>query len=84
MKAKISEDLSHKFENFKSHIKALEGVNETNSKLIRDLTESVQERNLENTALKSEDKLKQGKIETLQGKAQTLEKQLQEQQKKET
>eukprot|EP00347_Sterkiella_histriomuscorum_P009187 403342191 len=84
VKDKIRDDLNHKFVNLQTHIKSLEGVIDTNSKLIKDLSEAIQERNLENTSLKNEDKLKQGKIETLQNKITTLEKQVQEQQKKET
>lgn len=41
VKSKIKEDLSHKFENLRTHIKSLEGVIDTNTKLIKDMTESV-------------------------------------------
>ncbi|CDW81066.1 UNKNOWN [Stylonychia lemnae] len=84
VKEKIREDLNHKFKNLQSHIKSLENVIDTNSKLIKDLTESIQEKNIENQSLKNEDKIKQGKIESLTNKTLTLEKQVQEQLKKET
>ena len=38
VKEKIREDLEHKFMNFRTSIKTLENVIQTNSKLIRDLT----------------------------------------------
>jgi len=41
VKDKIMEDLKFKFETFKSSIKTLENVIDTNSKLIKDLTEAV-------------------------------------------
>jgi len=41
VKDKIMEDVKFKFETFKSTIKTLENVIDTNSKLIKDLTESV-------------------------------------------
>ena len=41
VKDKIRADLSHKFENFRSTIKSLEGIIDTNSKLIKDLTETI-------------------------------------------
>jgi hypothetical protein len=41
VKAKIMEDVKFKFETFKSTIKTLENVIDTNSKLIKDLTEAV-------------------------------------------
>ena len=41
VKAKIMEDVKFKYETFKSTIKTLENVIDTNSKLIKDLTESV-------------------------------------------
>ncbi len=71
--------MSHTFQNLRSHIKTLEGVIETNAKLIKDLTESIQEKNIVNTSLVNEDKIKQGKIENLTNKAQMLEKQVDEQ-----
>lgn len=79
VKDKIREDLNHTFQNLQTHIKSLESVIDTNSKLIKDLSESIQERNLENQSLKNEDKIKQGKIENLINKTATLEKQVQEQ-----
>ena len=63
VKGKINEDMSQKFLNFKSHIKDLENVIDRNSKLIRDLTESIQDKNIENQALINEDKIRQGKLE---------------------
>jgi hypothetical protein len=41
VKAKIMEDVKFKFETFKSTIMTLEGVIDTNSKLIKDLTENI-------------------------------------------
>lgn len=48
VKAKIMEDVKFKFETFKSSIKTLENVIDTNSKLTKDLTEAVQDKNLQN------------------------------------
>ena len=41
VKDKIRDDLSHKFTSFKTRITYLEGVIDTNSKLIKDLSESI-------------------------------------------
>ena len=41
VKKKIRDDLNHKFETFKSKIKSLESMIDTNSKLIKDLTETI-------------------------------------------
>lgn len=73
VKEKIREDLEHKFMNFRTSIKTLENVIQTNSKLIRDLTEAIQEKNIQNTALMNEDKVKLGKIDTLVNKIQIME-----------
>jgi chaperonin cofactor prefoldin len=48
VKGKIMEDVKFKFETFKSTIKTLENVIDTNSKLIKDLTEAVYDKNLQN------------------------------------
>ena len=74
IKERIREDIKSKFDSFKSTIKSLEGVIDTNSKLIKDLTEAISDRNIQNQALINEDKLKQGKISQLQSKQITLEK----------
>jgi hypothetical protein len=74
IKERIREDIKSKFDSFKSTIKSLEGVIDTNSKLIKDLTEAVSDKNIQNQALINEDKLKQGKIVQLQSKHLTLEK----------
>ena len=84
VKEKIAKDLEHKFNNFKSTIRSLEGVIDTNSKLIKDLTEAIQEKNLLNQSLVNEDKVKQGRISTLTNRVGTLEKQVQDQQRVET
>lgn len=47
-----------KFTHFRTHIQDLQKVIDTNAKLIKDLTETIQERNLENMTLKNEDKVK--------------------------
>jgi hypothetical protein len=57
VKRKIGEDLSHSFETYRSKIMSLEGVIDTNSKLIRDLTESIQEKNILNQSLTNEDRI---------------------------
>ena len=41
VKDKIREDINSRFMSFKSTIKTLEGVIDTNSKLIKDLTETI-------------------------------------------
>ncbi len=46
IKDRIREDIKSKFDSFKSTIKSLEGVIDTNSKLIKDLTEVVADRNI--------------------------------------
>ena len=46
IKERIREDIKNKFDSFKSIIKSLEGVIDTNSKLIKDLTESVADKNI--------------------------------------
>ncbi len=46
IKERIREDLSFKFNSFKSTIKSLESVIDTNSKLIKDLTEAIQDKNI--------------------------------------
>ena len=74
IKERIREDIKSKFDSFKSTIKSLEGVIDTNSKLIKDLTEAVSDKNIQNQALINEDKLKQGKIVQLQSKHLILEK----------
>ena len=74
IKERIREDIKSKFDSFKSTIKSLEGVIDTNSKLIKDLTEAVSDKNIQNQALINEDKLKQGKIVQFQSKHLTLEK----------
>lgn len=74
IKERIREDIKSKFDSFKSTIKSLEGVIDTNSKLIKDLTEAISDRNIQNQALINEDKLKQGKISQFQSKQITLEK----------
>lgn len=61
------------FESYKGKIRSLEGVIDTNSKLIKDLSEAVQERNTQNQALTNEDRAKQGKITQLQGTIEALE-----------
>ncbi len=48
IKDKIKEDMNHRFNNLKSHIESLESVIDKNSKLIKDLSESISERNIEN------------------------------------
>ena len=73
VKAKIMEDVKFKFETFKSTIKTLENVIDTNSKLIKDLTEAVQDKNLQNQVLLNEDKVKQGQISSLESRVQVLD-----------
>ncbi len=46
IKERIREDIKSRFESFKSNIKSLQGVIDTNSKLIKDLTEAVAEKNI--------------------------------------
>ena len=58
IKERIRDDIKSKFDSFKSTIKALEGVIDTNSKLIKDLTEAVADKNIQNQSLLNEDKLK--------------------------
>ncbi len=84
IKERIREDIKSKFDSFKSNIKSLEGVIDTNSKLIKDLTEAISDRNIQNQALINEDKVKQGKISQLQSKQITLEKLVADLQGKET
>ena len=48
IKQRIKEDLGQRFENFKNHISTLENVIDTNSKLIKDMTEAIQEKNIHN------------------------------------
>ena len=46
IKERIREDIKSRFESLKSTIKSLQGVIDTNSKLIKDLTEAVAEKNI--------------------------------------
>ena len=73
VKDKIREDVHNKFEAFKSKIDSLHGVIDSNSKLIKDLTETIQEKNVLNNALANEDKVKDGRISLLDGKVSSLE-----------
>ena len=65
VKAKIMEDVKFKFETFKSTITTLESVIDTNSKLIKDLTDSLQDKNLHHQVLLNEDKLKSSQLTAL-------------------
>jgi hypothetical protein len=58
IKERIRDDLKGKFDSYRSTIKTLESVIDTNSKLIKDLTEAVHDKNIVNQALNNEDKLK--------------------------
>jgi len=58
MKEKLNTDMEAKFTKYSTHIKDLERVIGQNTKLIKDLTESIQQKNTEMTALFNEDKLK--------------------------
>jgi hypothetical protein len=41
IKKKLGDDMTEKFQNFKAHISDLESAIDMNSKLIKDLTESI-------------------------------------------
>jgi len=62
-----------KFESFKGKITSLKGVIEQNEKVIKDLTETLQEKNAAVGALASEEKAKQGMMTLLQSRVETLE-----------
>lgn len=57
IKLKLQEDLSHRFKNYKSHINDLEVVIDRNTKLIKDLTETIHDKNIENQSLMNEEKI---------------------------
>ena len=84
VKDKIMEDVKFKFETFKSTIKTLENVIDTNSKLIKDLTESVQDKNLQNQVLLNEEKVKQGQISSLESRVKVLDQQVRDMLSRET
>ena len=65
MKTRFTDEMTQKFENTKSHVEDLEKVIDENAKLIKDLTETMQNRNAEIRTLKSEDLVKQGQIDSL-------------------
>ena len=72
MKQKFTVEIAQKFENSKTHIEDLEKVIDENTKLIKDLTETMQTKNTEVKTLKSEDLVKQAQIDSLQKKNETL------------
>ena len=61
MQAKFTAERSQQFESSKSRVEDLEKVIDQNTKLIKDLTETLQTRNAEVKTLKSEDLVKQAR-----------------------